>query len=102
MEYKHTGFALARMLIDYGVEYIFGIPGGQTLPLYDASYAYSNKLKHIAVRDERHAGHAACAYSRIAGKVHSRDLTSEDVQVLLNAIDSHVEELRSGTTENSA
>jgi len=75
MEYKHTGFALAKMLIDYGVEYIFGIPGGQTLPLYDASYAHSQKLKHIAVRDERHAGHAACAYSRIAGKLGVCDAT---------------------------
>jgi len=75
MEYKHTGFALAKMLIDYGVEYIFGIPGGQTLPLYDASYAHRRKLKHIAVRDERHAGHAACAYSRISGKLGVCDAT---------------------------
>lgn len=75
MEYKHTGFALAKMLIDYGVEYIFGIPGGQTLPLYDASYAHSQQLKHIAVRDERHAGHAACTYSRIAGKLGVCDAT---------------------------
>lgn len=75
MEYKHSGFVLAKMLIDYGIEYVFGIPGGQTLPLYDASYALSNQLKHISVRDERHAGHAACAYSRISGKIGVCDAT---------------------------
>ncbi|KAA3644751.1 MAG: thiamine pyrophosphate-binding protein [Chloroflexi bacterium] len=74
-EYKHTGFALAKMLMDYGVEYIFGIPGGQTLPLYDASYAHSKQLKHISVRDERHAGHAACVYSRVSGKLGVCDAT---------------------------
>ena len=72
---KHTGFALAKMLLEYGVEYIFGIPGGQTLPLYDASYANQDKLKHILFRDERSAGHAACAYSRISGKLEICDAT---------------------------
>lgn len=72
---KHTGYTLARMLIEYGVEYIFGIPGGQTLPLYDATYAYRDKIKHLLVRDERSAGHAASAYSRIAGKVGVCDAT---------------------------
>jgi len=75
MEYKHSGFVLAEMLIGYGVEYIFGIPGGQTLPFYDANYALSNKLKHISTRDERHAGHASTAYSRISGKVGVCDAT---------------------------
>jgi acetolactate synthase-1/2/3 large subunit len=75
MEIKHTGFALAQMLMGYGVEYIFGIPGGQTLPLYDACYAYSDRLKHITVRDERHGGHAALAYSRMSGKVGVCDAT---------------------------
>lgn len=72
---KHTGFALTRMLLEYGVEYIFGIPGGQTLPLYDASYTHRNQLKHVLFRDERSAGHAACAYSRISGKLGVCDAT---------------------------
>lgn len=72
---KHTGFALANMLIGYGVEYIFGVPGGQTLPLYDASYAYRDRLKHLLFRDERSAGHAAAAYSRISGKLGVCDAT---------------------------
>ena len=72
---QHTGFALAEMLVDYGVEYIFGIPGGQTLPLYEADYAERAKLKHVVMRDERSAGHAACAYARISGKVGVCDAT---------------------------
>jgi acetolactate synthase-1/2/3 large subunit len=72
---KHTGFALAKMLLEYGVEYIFGIPGGQTLPLYDASYNRREQLKHLLFRDERSAGHAACAYSRISGKLGVCDAT---------------------------
>lgn len=75
MEDKHTGYTVARMLMEYGVEYIFGIPGGQTLPLYDASYHYSDRLKHVLMRDERSAGHAACAYARISGKVGVCDAT---------------------------
>ena len=69
MEDKHTGYTLVRMLMAYGAEVIFGVPGGQTLPLYDATYAHPNEIKHVMMRDERHAGHAACAYSRISGKV---------------------------------
>lgn len=75
MQDKHTGFTLVRMLNEYGVEYIFGIPGGQTLPLYDACYAYRDKIKHIVVRDERSAGHIACAYSRVSGKLGVCDAT---------------------------
>lgn len=75
MAKKHTGFALAKMLIEYGVEYIFGIPGGQTLPLYDAAYAAGDKLKHLMMRDERSAGHAACAYARVSGTVGVCDAT---------------------------
>ncbi|MFZ5809359.1 MAG: thiamine pyrophosphate-binding protein [Chloroflexota bacterium] len=75
MNQKHTGYAVTEMLIEYGVEYIFGIPGGQTLPLYDASYHYRDRIKHILMRDERNAGHAASAYSRISGKVGVCDAT---------------------------
>ena len=75
MAEKHTGFALAKMLMDYDVEYIFGIPGGQTLPLYDAGYSKGENLKHVMMRDERSAGHAACVYSRVSGKVGVCDAT---------------------------
>ena len=74
---KHTGFVLVELLKAYGVEYIFGIPGGQTLPLYDAidggKQGYA--IRHVMMRDERSAGHAACVYSRFSGKVGVCDAT---------------------------
>lgn len=72
---RHAGFALAQLLMGYGVEYVFGVPGGQTLPLYEADYASRTALKHIVMRDERSAGHAACAYARVSGKVGVCDAT---------------------------
>jgi len=74
---KHTGFVLVDLLKAYGVEYIFGIPGGQTLPLYDAIdiEKQGEAIKHVLMRDERSAGHAACVYSRFTGKVGVCDAT---------------------------
>ena len=77
MAEKHTGFVLVELLIAYGVEYIFGIPGGQTLPLYDAvdEGKQGKAIKHVMMRDERSAGHTACVYSRFSGKVGVCDAT---------------------------
>ena len=77
MAEKHTGFVLVELLKAYGVEYIFGIPGGQTLPLYDAVEVekQGETIKHVMMRDERSAGHAACVYSRFTGKVGVCDAT---------------------------
>jgi acetolactate synthase-1/2/3 large subunit len=74
---KHTGYILVELLKAYGVEYIFGIPGGQTLPLYDAidEGKQGDAIKHVMMRDERSAGHAACVYSRFSGKVGVCDAT---------------------------
>jgi acetolactate synthase-1/2/3 large subunit len=74
---KHAGFVLIELLKAYGVEYIFGIPGGQTLPLYDAvePEKKGHAIKHVMMRDERSAGHAACVYSRFSGKVGVCDAT---------------------------
>jgi acetolactate synthase-1/2/3 large subunit len=74
---KHAGFVLVELLKAYGVEYIFGIPGGQTLPLYDAvePEKKGHTIKHVMMRDERSAGHAACVYSRFTGKVGVCDAT---------------------------
>ena len=54
-----------------GVEVIFGLPGGAVLPVYDALYDYLNRkeLRHVLVRQEAAAGHAAEAYARVTGKV---------------------------------
>ena len=77
MAENHTGFVLVELLKAYGVEYIFGIPGGQTLPLYDAvdDGKQGDAIRHVMMRDERSAGHAACVYSRFTGKVGVCDAT---------------------------
>lgn len=60
--------AVIRSLLEEGVETIFGYPGGAIMPIYDALYDYSNRLKHILVRHEQGAVHAAQGYSRVSGK----------------------------------
>src|SRR5438270_4419167 len=57
-----------QAMLDQGVEYIFGYPGGAVLPIYDAMFQ-QDKLKHILVRHEQGAVHAAEGYARTTGKV---------------------------------
>jgi len=57
---------LIRSLEDEGVETIFGYPGGQALPIYDA--LYDSKINHILCRHEQGAAHAADGYARATGK----------------------------------
>ena len=56
-----------KALADHQVEYIFGYPGGAVLPLYD-QLSKQKKIKHILVRHEQGAGHAAEGYARSTGK----------------------------------
>ena len=56
-----------KALTDHKVEYIFGYPGGAVLPLYD-QLSKQKKIKHILVRHEQGAGHAAEGYARSTGK----------------------------------
>lgn len=66
------GFALLDSLQRHGVEYIFGYPGGAILPIYDDLYkvdATGAGIKHILVRHEQGASHAADGYARATGKV---------------------------------
>ena len=58
---------LFKVLEDQGVEYIFGYPGGAVLPIYDELKNHK-KIKHILVRHEQGAGHAAEGYARSSGK----------------------------------
>ncbi|NLU50761.1 MAG: biosynthetic-type acetolactate synthase large subunit [Syntrophomonadaceae bacterium] len=58
---------LIRCLKEEGVDVIFGYPGGVVLPIYDA--LYSSDIKHVLVRHEQGAAHAADAYARVTGKV---------------------------------
>ena len=56
-----------KALIDQGVEHLFGYPGGAVLPIYDELFQ-QDKVKHILVRHEQGAGHAAEGYARSTGK----------------------------------
>ncbi len=59
---------LLKALVDQGVEVIFGYPGGAVLPIYDELFK-QNRLRHILVRHEQAAVHAAEGYARSTGKV---------------------------------
>lgn len=59
---------ILKALADQGVEVIFGYPGGAVLPIYDAIFQ-QNQIKHILVRQEGGAVHAAEGYARSTGKV---------------------------------
>src|SRR6187431_1024477 len=57
-----------QALADQGVEHLFGYPGGAVLPIYDAIFA-NNQVRHVLVRHEQGAVHAAEGYARSTGKV---------------------------------
>src|SRR6187431_311158 len=57
-----------QALADQGVEHIFGYPGGAVLPIYDELFQ-QDRIKHILVRHEQGAAHAAEGYARSTGKV---------------------------------
>lgn len=59
--------AIVRSLEELGVTDVFGLPGGAILPTYDPLFA--SKLRHILVRHEQGAGHAAQGYAMVTGKV---------------------------------
>ena len=59
---------VVRALQDQGVEHLFGYPGGAVLPIYDALF-HQDKVKHVLVRHEQGAVHAAEGYARSSGKV---------------------------------
>jgi acetolactate synthase-1/2/3 large subunit len=59
--------ALVNALEDSGVDVMFGIPGGAILPAYDP--IYDSKIRHILVRHEQGAGHAATGYAQVTGRV---------------------------------
>ena len=53
---------IAEVLIEQGVDTVFGYPGGSVLNIYDALYAYSDKIKHYMSAHEQGAAHAADGY----------------------------------------
>ncbi|WP_018295732.1 acetolactate synthase large subunit [Corynebacterium lubricantis] len=60
--------AIVKSLESLGTDLVFGIPGGAVLPLYDALYA-AEHLRHVLVRHEQGAGHAAEGYAQASGRV---------------------------------
>lgn len=67
--YDMTGAeVLLQVLVDQGVDIIFGYPGGAVLPIYDVLFK-QKKIRHILTRHEQAAVHAAEAYARSTGKV---------------------------------
>ena len=71
-----TGAQLViRALVDQGIDTIFGYPGGAVLPIYDALFQ-QNRLRHILVRHEQAAVHAAEGYARSTGRIGAVLVTS--------------------------
>ena len=67
---KITGSkAIVLSLLAEGVDLIFGYPGGAIMPTYDALYDARDRLRHVLVRHEQGAVHAAEGYARVSGKV---------------------------------
>ena len=58
---------VVQALIDQGVDTVFGYPGGAVLPIYDEIFQ-QNSIKHVLVRHEQGAVHAAEGYARSTGK----------------------------------
>ncbi|MBQ6401543.1 MAG: biosynthetic-type acetolactate synthase large subunit [Firmicutes bacterium] len=64
-----TGSQLvAEVLLEHGVDTIFGYPGGTILNLYDALYEYRDRIRHVLSAHEQGAAHAADGYARATGK----------------------------------
>lgn len=60
---------VCEVLLEQGVDTVFGYPGGAALNIYDALYKYQNKIRHIMTAHEQGAAHAADGYARSTGKV---------------------------------
>lgn len=66
---KITGAEVVmKILLEHGVDTVFGYPGGTALYLYDELYKYSDKIKHVLTAHEQGAAHAADGYARATGK----------------------------------
>lgn len=91
----HVGERLAALLVNAGVRRVFGVPGGQTTPLYHGIAGQHGVISHTLMRDERSAAFAADAYARMSGRVGVCDATvgpgvSNLVSGLLEAYTSSV------------
>ena len=62
---KNGGEVLAELLSNYGVRFVFGVPGGQTLSFYDGIEKLQPKIRHVLVRDEKTSPLMAIGYSKV-------------------------------------
>ncbi len=67
---------LIRSLLAEGVDTLFGYPGGAIMPVFDALYDHKNEIRHVLVRHEQGAVHAAQGYARVSEKVGVALVTS--------------------------
>ena len=66
---KKTGAQIImEVLMEHGVDTVFGYPGGAALNVYDALYEYKDRIRHIMTAHEQGASHAADGYARATGK----------------------------------
>ena len=66
---KLTGSQIVlEVLLEQGVDTVFGYPGGTALNIYDELYKYSDKINHVLTAHEQGASHAADGYARATGK----------------------------------
>lgn len=66
---KNGSEIIMEVLLEQGVDTVFGYPGGTVLNIYDALYKYQDKIKHVLTSHEQGAAHAADGYARASGKV---------------------------------
>ena len=80
--------ALVKSLEALGVEVIFGIPGGAILPAYDP--LYDSSVRHILVRHEQGAGHAATGYAQVRQGVRASRPPAGRDQLVTPIADAHM------------
>src|SRR5262249_57582852 len=71
----NVGDLLAEILATADVQYVFGVPGGQTRPLYDGIFDRRPRIDHVLVHDERSGIYAADGYARASGRLGVCDAT---------------------------
>jgi acetolactate synthase-1/2/3 large subunit len=63
-----AGEAVVRALLDAGVDHVFGMPGGMTIPIFDALFDHTDAIRTVLVREETRAGVMAEVYGRLTGR----------------------------------
>jgi acetolactate synthase I/II/III large subunit len=72
---RHGGLLLVDLLLAHDVDTVFGLPGGQTMAVYDGIEQRAPRIRHVLVRDERTAAYAADGFARATGRVGVCDAT---------------------------